>query len=168
MFPKKLEDVKDVKNFINDSRKADVVFREAISQNPIEVDVKRENQKRISLSDKIESILGKTLSKHGYLIPSDIVLEIKDLIKKDHPELTISMKQIDYIIDKVRKMNYDYQEKFNEDLSFDEDDLKNLILENKKGYIYNFSYSDNDGGFWADMEHGGTFDNLPHLEESRH
>lgn len=35
-------------------------------------------------------------------------------------------------------------------------------------YIYYYHYSDDGGRFWNDMEHGGTFDNLPHLTISHH
>lgn len=34
--------------------------------------------------------------------------------------------------------------------------------------IYFFSYSDEDGAFWSDMEHGEIFRKLPHLEISHH
>jgi hypothetical protein len=34
--------------------------------------------------------------------------------------------------------------------------------------LYVFSFCDNDGHFWATLEHGGTFDNVPHLAVSHH
>ena len=34
--------------------------------------------------------------------------------------------------------------------------------------IYTFKYSDNDGNFFCTMEHGGIFDNVPHMKVSNH
>ena len=34
--------------------------------------------------------------------------------------------------------------------------------------IFTFEYSDNDGNFFCTMEHGGIFDNVPHLRISNH
>lgn len=38
----------------------------------------------------------------------------------------------------------------------------------KGKHIYFFSYSDNDGEFGAQMEHGGTFDKFSHMQISHH
>lgn len=43
-----------------------------------------------------------------------------------------------------------------------------FIDENKDTFIYTFEYSDNDGRLSASMEHGSTFDNVPHIKISRH
>lgn len=34
--------------------------------------------------------------------------------------------------------------------------------------VYTFEYSDNDGNFFCTMEHGGIFDNVPHMRVSNH
>lgn len=34
--------------------------------------------------------------------------------------------------------------------------------------IYTFEFSDNDGPFWSTLEHGGTFNGVPHLTVSNH
>lgn len=34
--------------------------------------------------------------------------------------------------------------------------------------VYTFEYSDNDGSFYVTMEHGGVFDNVPHMRVSNH
>lgn len=34
--------------------------------------------------------------------------------------------------------------------------------------VYTFEYSDNDGSFMCTMEHGGIFDNVPHMRISNH
>lgn len=43
-----------------------------------------------------------------------------------------------------------------------------FIKENIGRVIYFFSYSDEEGEFWSDMEHGEIFRKLPHLEISHH
>jgi len=49
-----------------------------------------------------------------------------------------------------------------------DDEIKKLIEKSGKGFIYYFHYSDNDGENWSDMEHGGTFDELPYIQISHH
>ena len=44
----------------------------------------------------------------------------------------------------------------------------NFIKENKGKVAYIFSYSDNDGEFESEMEHGDTFRNFPHITISHH
>ena len=34
--------------------------------------------------------------------------------------------------------------------------------------LFTFEYSDNDGNFFCTMEHGGVFDNVPHVRISNH
>lgn len=50
----------------------------------------------------------------------------------------------------------------------DKDELIAWLKENIGKYIYHYHYSDEDGEFWGNMEHGGTFDVLPHLRISHH
>lgn len=44
----------------------------------------------------------------------------------------------------------------------------NFISLNEGSYLYMFEYGDEDGTFMAEMEHGGTFSNLPHIAISKH
>lgn len=39
---------------------------------------------------------------------------------------------------------------------------------NKGNFLYFFSYGDEDGQFMSEMEHGGTFNNVPHIKISHH
>lgn len=43
-----------------------------------------------------------------------------------------------------------------------------FIEENQGKVAYIFSFSDNDGKFWSEMEHGETFEEFPHLTISHH
>jgi hypothetical protein len=40
--------------------------------------------------------------------------------------------------------------------------------ENKGNYLYFFSYGDENGEFMSEMEHGGTFKDVPHIQVSHH
>lgn len=40
--------------------------------------------------------------------------------------------------------------------------------ENKGNYLYFFRYGDEDGEFMGQMEHGGTFQTVPHIRVSHH
>jgi len=46
--------------------------------------------------------------------------------------------------------------------------IKFLIKEFKKGYLYRFSYADENSDFEGMIEHGNTFKNLPHIHFSYH
>ena len=48
-------------------------------------------------------------------------------------------------------------------------ELTNQFIKEAKGkVIYQFRFSDEDGDFWSDMEHGNLFRNLQHLTISHH
>ena len=51
-----------------------------------------------------------------------------------------------------------------------EDDLKEIedFTKKNKGFLYSFTYADEDGRFYTYMEHGGIFNNLPHEQYSHH
>ena len=43
-----------------------------------------------------------------------------------------------------------------------------FVKQNEGSYLYIFNYGDEDGTFMGEMEHGGTFKNLPHITISKH
>ena len=45
---------------------------------------------------------------------------------------------------------------------------KRFQKDNPDVVFYQFSYSDNDGEFFSAMEHGGLFENVPHITISNH
>ena len=51
-----------------------------------------------------------------------------------------------------------------------EDVLKDVeeFVAKHSGILYSFQYSDESGGFYTEMEHGGIFDALPHKKISHH
>lgn len=63
---------------------------------------------------------------------------------------------------------YQYLSSLKERMLYGEDDDGDLLKDNPNAHIFNFSYADEDGGLWSNMEHGDIFRNLPHKRESHH
>lgn len=54
---------------------------------------------------------------------------------------------------------------------YDRDTYNNIhqmLIKHKGGAVYSFIFSDNDGDFWASMEHGNIFRNLDHIVKNDH
>ena len=45
---------------------------------------------------------------------------------------------------------------------------ENFIKENEGMVVYIFEYADEDGSYFSEMEHGGTFKNFPNIKISKH
>lgn len=43
-----------------------------------------------------------------------------------------------------------------------------FVRQNPGAVFYNLMYSDNDGPLYSALEHGDTWDNIPHVKESHH
>jgi len=166
MFPYKIQTLSDVSKYMSD-RKAEVVFREALEQEPIQVKLgDKDKEIKVHMFDKIYAVLLKHLDNACYntaLIASDIT----EAIEKEYPGIMLSMTDMDYIIGKIKRMKKD--EYYSEPLDISNEEVKEMIENgNRKGFLYYFSYCDENGDFWSDMEHGGTFDELPHIRVSHH
>lgn len=158
IFPKKLESIEDLINYMP-KWKAEVVLRDSEEQIPLKIDLGIK-QVDVSLIDVIYGILFEKLDKDTC---DDIILEITDVIKDKTEDY--KLKYPDYINLKVEKILSD-NNYYSSD--YDTDEFKELMLKNDKGFIYSFHYADEDGEFWSKMEHGGTFDELPHIRISHH
>jgi hypothetical protein len=159
LFPKKIESIDDVSPYMA-LEKAKQVFRDSMEQIPIEIDLSK-TFADVNFMDLVESIL---LDRFDPDFVNSIIEEIKEKSANFYPSLIIPVAQVDYIVMKIIKHFSDNYTT----LRVSDDDLKDFILENKKGFIYTFCYSDEGGGFFSDMEHGGTFNQLPNLENSEH
>ena len=160
IFPKKIESIDDVKKYISED-KAKTVYMDSIEQEPLKIDF-QEDGKRIEMLELIEHIISKYTDPY---IAKDIINEIKDTINQDFPVL-IPIDQEEFLLYKIQKSNNDWTyDTFNVD---DPDELKDLIRQNKKGFVYRYVYSDEDGKWGSVMEHGGTFNELPHIRISHH
>lgn len=159
VFPKKIETIDDIKKYMSEN-KAKTVFEDSINQEPIQIKFE-EDGKRIEMYELIEHIISKYTDPY---IAKDIVEEIKDILNQDFPVL-VPIDQEEYVLYKAQKSDNDWDESFNVD---DPDKLKDLIRQNKNGFIYRYVYSDEDGKWGAEMEHGETFSELPHIRIYHH
>jgi predicted ribosome quality control (RQC) complex YloA/Tae2 family protein len=83
---------------------------------------------------------------------------------KDYKKL--DKKRYDSSTQKEKEELYDKLKVLEDE--FEEIHFKKFLEENKGKQLYSFSYSDNDGDQGTLMEHGGIFENLPHVRISRH
>ena len=67
-------------------------------------------------------------------------------------------RQIQPIVSEYSKLNFDNATKM----------AAEFIEKNTGGYLYLFTYSDEDGQLTSDMEHGDIFRKLSHLALSHH
>jgi hypothetical protein len=162
IFPKKITKLEDVELFM-DKKKASWVFTDCKDQKPIRINIDESKVELISLLGMIESSLQNKLNFDNYTL-KEITEEIKYIIEDYCPQINIPVSQVDYIIYQTKKRNED---SFGTP-DFGDDELKELIEKNKKGWIYLFDYCDEGGGMGSELEHGGTFDKLPHLKDSHH
>ncbi len=159
IFPKKIETIVDVKKYMSVD-KAEVVFRESLEQTPIKIDF-RVDDKKIELIELIRSILTRHLDR---MMVEDLVNEIIESTSKRIPHILVPIDQVDDIILKIEKHSFFGYDSLNCGVN----ELKNLIVKNDKGFIYFYRYADEDGSFWGEMEHGGTFEKLPHIRINEH
>jgi hypothetical protein len=140
-----LHDIKDKILFIE---KAQVVFDDIQKQTAIKLELSKECVDK--LTDEISS---------GYF----------DGFISDWEDIK-NLKKGDYLTEKeyfdARMKASDMYKAKNREIA--EKIAIKFIEENKEKAAYIFLYSDEDGRFWSEMEHGGTFDEFSHLKISRH
>lgn len=162
VFPTKIVKLEDVHKYMSE-RKAQTVFRDAQEQEPIEIKFSNQSEK-VPLFNKIFEILSNNLSHNDGVVPQ-IVSEIVEAIETEYPGMLLPMEVTDYLLTRLRNLNK--QTYYYEPLDISKEDLLDLLKRcEKKGFIYYFHYSDECGQH--ELEHGGTFDELPHIQVSHH
>lgn len=148
-FDKPIESLDEVKGKVMFIEKAEVVFRDIQKQKPLRV-VKDCPPCLKKITEEIAS---------GYFpgYTSDFE-ESREIRRENFPSDKEYFKAMDELFKKYSKIN---KKKASEIAS-------KFIEENQGKVVYFFSYSDEDGEFWSQMEHGGTFDNFPHVTISHH
>ena len=155
IFPKRIKSITDVSKFIRPHDKAIQVFKDSELQNPPTVNSQKGKK---LIMDQITSGYFEAPGTRTFTFNRD---KEREFCERNQ----ITMKQLD--------STWEWRSTF-----YEEEDIKRRIAaeeyverfltENKEGYVYTFSYGDEDGGFFAEMEHGGTFNNLPHITVSHH
>ncbi len=143
-FDKIIRKVSDLK--IEPKQKADAVFKGAMDQTPLRL--------KVGCKKCLKRITKEVSSGYfeGYHHDTSKINE-RDFRNRDE-----YIKAIDKFYKELSKIN----DKKAAEIS------KKFIEKYDGKWAYFFEYCDNDGEFWAEMEHGGTFDGIPHLVVSHH
>lgn len=146
-WPHKIETQEDVDEFI-DKKYSGVVFRDAIDP------MAKNNPHALNH-------LVKELS-NGYMPEVDNDLIEKQICERENITKTKLRNTPGWYRQfwnevgfKTNKAAYAKAESFLEEIS-------------NESYIYIFEYSDSDGEFYSEMEHGNIFGELPHIRISKH
>jgi hypothetical protein len=163
-FPNIIKTVDDVHTFMS-MKKAEQVFKDSISQDPIQIKIENDGEKKISLRADIKNILKSKLKNEKTI--NTLAETICKRIEVEFPEVLDSKTEIEFISN-IIKRRYVGDEWWDEPNDLNENELYEFIKENNNTFVYIFSYSDEEGQFGSEMEHGGTFDELPHIRLSHH
>ena len=148
-FPKRIEFLDDVKKYIED-KKAETVFHDAIKQKPF---IAKPAGKKVS--KKVIDTLNS-----GYYPTAPDWLDDFESFKKEHSLSTTEVYQTF-----LKEFNDNFEKKCDEILG---PVAKKFLTKAEGQYIYFFEYGDEDGQYFAELEHGNTFKLLKHLIISKH
>jgi hypothetical protein len=154
-FPKRVTSFEHVKQFISRDDKALQVYK----------DCKNQKAKKINPANK--TLLKKLAEEfsHGYI--SDIVngLSFSEMQKNFCEREGITTQQL---YDNRSWLKSFYEERSAIELKAGLVKATEFVEQNNGSYLYIFNYGDEDGDFYSEMEHGGTFNKLPHITISKH
>ena len=147
VFPEKIKTLEQVIKFIPEKDKAAQVYKDAIEYKGINIKTKKAQQTiQTELDYEISGVKIETFEEFA-----------------NYQGIEIKYDKKDYV---MMNTYYKHERKISEIMS--REYAKKFINQNKNGFLYVFTYADEDGAFFAEMEHGGTFKNLPHIKISHH
>jgi len=149
-FKCKVKDFKDVQFNIFGEDKARQVLGDALNQKPKKVNSK---------SDSLIKYVIEEMQK-GY-----IGLDYHDLMDEFCKREGITNKELYNNNAWLRSFGHEYH---NKEIKVAKKRAVEFLEQNEGCYLYLFHYGDEDGTFMSEMEHGGTFKNLPHIAISKH
>jgi len=150
LWPKKIEKIEDVSRFIWKSSHAEIIYLDAIKQN-----IKKVTKRNKTLLNKIVKEL-----KLGYFEDSDV-----DYFEKFSEREGITRSEM-------------YANRLWYHLYYDECEIlrseearkmaETFLIGRENYYVYFFTYGDEDGGIYAELEHQNNWGNQPCLRISHH
>jgi len=166
-WPKRIKVLEDVEEYISDPKKARQVFIDIQSQ----CNSGRFHSKAFKINPDSQLVIKLVAEKleSGYLpdIEKELGWEEYDSYNKFKSDFMIR-----------HNIKEDEMNDFEQDLIWKEHSIYRMasakkvakkFCEKTKGkYLYFFNYGDDDGSFFSDMEHGGTFSAVPHIVVSHH
>jgi len=153
IFEKKVVDFEDVQYLISGEAKARQVLKDALTQKPMIV-----NSESRNLIQKISKEL-----TYGYM----------DMDDMDYSKIQDRFCEREGITHKQLYDNYAWSDAFYQEYSNMKDKwciekAFEFLKQHDGKYLYIFHYGDEDGTFFSEMEHGFTFERLPHITISKH
>jgi hypothetical protein len=161
-FPKKVKYYDDVKVFILYQEHAHIVHNDCLKQKPI----------KISLTNKkLREIITEEI-RNSYMPGYKSYFEdprYRRLQREYYDKYPLSEQRTAEIWKKQHELEEPIRQEYIKINNKTADKLAKEFIEKNVGrYLYIFTYSDNDGQVYSDLEHGGTFSSLPHLVLSHH
>lgn len=155
-WPKPVKTMDDVLKYIPEYTKAKVVYEDAIkyaSPKPLKIE---KNKKVVELLMRLlsEGYWGQASIHYS----SDIYEQVARREGVTEKEIMENPQWSAIVWDEQKKKT---------DIAGKEK-AHNFIRQTNGYYLYVFQYGDEDGEFYSEMEHGGTFSNLPHIQVSHH
>jgi len=146
-FPSKIKMFEEVQEFIPRDDKALQVYKDAKAQKPIRIkNDKRTRNKLIREMRYIE--VGYSKTQRDFCTREGIT---SNELYKNREWYRAFSDEYNVLCQKAAALK-----------------AEEFIELNEGSYLYIFHYGDEDGEFFSEMEHGGTFRNLPHVTISNH
>lgn len=148
VFPNRIRTIRDVEKFIP-YKYASTVFNDALSQKP-----------RLVRQKNLLNWVANEIS-YGYVIGSDDYDYHEEFCEREGIDISTYNNRLwsQIIYDEYKLMRVSKISKIA--LEF----LKDLSGDH---YVYKFTYADDSGEYFAEMEHGDIFRKLPNLQISKH
>lgn len=150
-FPEKINSIDDVKKYIHRDDKAKQVF----------MDVEETGGKKIVLSDKYLLDELTIEMEHGFYGLDNYANSQDEFCKRE------GITEKDLYMNQSWLQSF-YDERKNKRKKILCKKVMDFMKENEGNYVYIFNYSDEEGDFQSEMEHGGTFQSLPNITISKH
>lgn len=163
-WPTKIRKLEDVQSYISNKEKANQVLNDSRSQKakliePGNKKVIEKISKEFSYGylEELERFFRKEIGGHiGGFEEFKVDFAKRHKVTEDEISKTQELSRLaweDYNIGRKKLCN---------------GLAKEFCEQNEGNYLYIFKYGDEDGQFFEEMEHGGTFNNLPHIRINKH
>lgn len=163
-WPHKIQTLEDVKKYIWDPKKAEQVFKDVgHGKDTQKIDVTNKELLHIVARELESGFLQDLGLNHGMdLGMFDGYDRFRDDFIIRHGITKEDLEKNNYTTNLMWKEYNQYRMTVATQLA------EKFCKENEGNYIYYFSYGDEDGEFMSQMEHGGTFKEVPHIQVSHH
>ena len=162
-WPKKIETIEDVKKYISRPDHAEIIFRDSIDQTPISIKEDKEGFIHI-VSEELKS--GTPLIDADPGKYPNIGISYFDHLKRFCKREGIE-KDGEVLLNRAWREMFDKEVEILQTRDI-EKFTKEFLHETTEGYAYFYTYSDDDGGLFASIEHENDWGNLPRIRVSHH